>query len=193
VRLGGIAMYPALIPFTASYGGALETIAHEWLHHYLFWTPLGRGFIRTGELVTLNETVANIAGAELACEMRPCVGTVRAGLSAPQRQQVDFAAEMRALRVRVDALLAEGDITAAETLMETTRRRLAEGGYFIRRINQAYFAFHGSYADTPASSDPIGPKLQRLREESASLEQFVEAARELRSERDLDRLLSGLR
>jgi hypothetical protein len=191
VRLGGIAMYPALIPYSASYEATLETAAHEWMHQYLFFAPLGRDFYRGGDLVTLNETVANIAGAELGCLARNCpeIEVVRAGFSAPPA--FDFAAEMRQLRIRVDALLAAGRITDAEADMEATRRRIVENGIYIRRINQAYFAFHGSYADTPASIDPIGPKLQELRRRSGSLEAFVEAARELSSQRALDAALAA--
>jgi hypothetical protein len=189
VRLGGIAMYPALIPYSASYEATMETAAHEWMHQYLFFAPLGRDYYRGGDLVTLNETVANIAGAELGCLARGCpdIGTVRAGLGAPS--SFDFATEMRQLRIRVDALLAAGHIDEAEADMEATREFIAENGIYIRRINQAYFAFHGSYADTPASSDPIGPKLQALRKRAPSLETFVETVRGVTSQRALDELL----
>jgi hypothetical protein len=46
----------------------------------------------------------------------------------------------------------------------------------IRKLNQAYFAFHGAYADVPggaAGEDPVGPAVRALRERSASLEEFV--------------------
>jgi hypothetical protein len=74
--------------------------------------------------------------------------------------------------------------------MEETRLVLAENGFYIRRINQAYFAFHGSYADTPGSIDPIGPKFDELRRNSASLEEFIETAREFTSAADLDATLA---
>ena len=75
--------------------------------------------------------------------------------------------------------------------MEEKRRFLADHGYFIRRINQAYFAFHGLYADTPASSSPIGPKLEELRRRSGSLGDFLHAAARITSEAHLDRLLAS--
>jgi hypothetical protein len=93
---------------------------------------------------------------------------------------------MRALRLEVDALLAEGRVEDAERLMEERRQEFVGNGYYIRRINQAYFAFHGSYADTPASSDPIGPKMAALRLRSRSLKEFLEEAREITSEAELD-------
>jgi hypothetical protein len=98
---------------------------------------------------------------------------------------------MRELRLEVDRLLAEGKVAEAEALMEERRRFLADHGYFIRRINQAYFAFHGLYADTPASSSPIGPKLEELRRRSDSLGDFIHTAAGITSEADLDRLLAG--
>ena len=75
--------------------------------------------------------------------------------------------------------------------MESKREFLAANGYYIRRLNQAYFAFHGSYADSAGSIDPIGPKLDELRKQSGSLREFVTVARGLGSEGDLDRALAG--
>ncbi|MFC1916656.1 hypothetical protein ACFLX1_00775 [Chloroflexota bacterium] len=40
--------------------------------------------------------------------------------------------------------------------MEQKRQYLAEMSYHIRKLNQAYFAFHGTYADKPAFISPIG-------------------------------------
>jgi hypothetical protein len=200
VNIGAIATYPAIVPPSSSYRGLLETIGHEWMHHYLYFAPLGRNYYDRGELVTLNETVANMAGAELGARLA-ALYPLRADDDAPSAAAVteapapppgiDFAVEMRTLRRDVDALLAAGNVDAAERLMEETRRFLADNGYYIRRINQAYFAFHGSYGDTPASSDPIGPALQALRDELGSLEAFVETARELTSRAELDAALAG--
>ena len=187
IRVGAIATYPAIVPPRADYHGTLETIAHEWMHHYLYFTPLGREYFAGGDLTTLNETVANMAGRELACLMDPCGAVARAGASV--MQEFDFTAEMRGLRRDVEGLLAEGRIDEAEGLMEEKRGEFVEQGYYIRRINQAYFAFHGSYADSPASIDPIGPKLDQLRKQSPSFEDFVETVREFESQADLDEAL----
>jgi hypothetical protein len=188
IRVGAIATYPAIVPPRADYHATLETIGHEWMHHYLYFTPLGRNYFAGGDLTTLNETVANFAGRELACLIDPCGAFARAG-AAPPMQDFDFTAEMRALRREAEALLAEGNIDDAERLMEEQRLEFVENGYYIRRINQAYFAFHGSYADSPGSIDPIGPKLDQLRKQSDSFEQFVETVREFRSQADLDAAL----
>ncbi len=78
---------------------------------------------------------------------------------------------MHATRVRVDELLAAGRVEEAEQYMEERRALFVENGYMIRKLNQAYFAFYGSYADQPGAtgSDPIGPALRELRYYSPSL------------------------
>ena len=73
---------------------------------------------------------------------------------------------MRKTRLEADRLLAEGKIDEAEKYMESQRRVLVENGYAIRKLNQAYFAFHGSYAVGAAATDPIGGKLRLLRKQS---------------------------
>ena len=199
-RVGGIAMYPAIIPPSEDYRFVLRDIAHEWLHHYLFFTPLGRRYYDSAELTTLNETVANIAGDEIGDAMyaryplpEPAASTSAqaAAIAEQPAAAIDFTAEMRGLRRDVEALLAEGRVVEAERLMEEKRLFLAENGRYVRKINQAYFAFYGSYADGPASIDPIGPKLASLREREGSVTAFVRAAQELRSASALDVALGG--
>ena len=48
--------------------------------------------------------------------------------------------------------------------------RFFDNGIHIRKINQAYFAFYGTYADGPASSNPVGPKIERVWELTIDLE-----------------------
>jgi hypothetical protein len=82
---------------------------------------------------------------------------------------------MRETRIRVDELLAQGKIEEAEAYMEEQRQEFVAQGYNIRKLNQAYFAFHGAYADQPgaAGADPIGPAVQELRARSPDLYTFV--------------------
>jgi hypothetical protein len=202
VDIGAIAMYPAIIPPRTDYRSTLRTIAHEWVHHYLYFTPLGRSFYDSDKLVTLNETVANVAGDELGdivwsrypLERPPALVSARPmspNAETDTHEAFDYRAEMHELRLEVDALLAEGRIEEAEALMEDRRQEFVLNGYYIRRINQAYFAFHGSYADSPASSDPIGPKMLTLRDRSVSIEAFLETVRKITSEAELDRYLAA--
>ncbi len=81
---------------------------------------------------------------------------------------------MRQIRLKVDEYLAEGKVDEAEEYMEEKRLYMASHGYVIRKLNQAFFAFHGTYAASPISVSPIGPGLRELRGESAMLKDFVE-------------------
>ncbi len=201
VQIGGIAEYPAIIPYDSDYHYILQDIAHEWTHHYLAFAPLGRRYYENSELTTLNETLANMVGRELGDMMfaeyplpakPPADVGVGQHLASPLPQAgIDFTTVMRTLHTQVVALLKQGKIAEAESQMEQTRAYLAENGYYIRKLNQAYFAFYGSYADTAGSIDPIGPKFDELRKESPTLKSFLEEARDFTSEADLDRALAA--
>ena len=191
-----VAFYPSAIPSDTTYEAAVDSMAHEWLHQYLFFHPLGSHYFDSNITRTLNETVANIGGRELGQLLRQRfpLGDPHAPASAPsatpQAPKIDFRKEMRDLRMQVDTLLGEGKVDEAEGLMEQRREFLAENGYYIRKINQAYFAFNGLYADTPASRSPIGPKMTELRQLSPSLGEFLRAVSGITSEEGLDRLLA---
>ncbi|MEZ4715811.1 MAG: hypothetical protein R2851_06945 [Caldilineaceae bacterium] len=66
----------------------------------------------------------------------------------------DFRTEMRRTRLMVDRLLAD-PITrrGRRPYMEQQRQQFVANGYPIRKLNQAYFAFHGSYGTSAASTD----------------------------------------
>ena len=83
-----------------------------------------------------------------------------------------------------DELLAQGKIEEAENYMEAERLKLVEKGHNLRRLNQAYFAFHGSYALSPTSVDPTGPELRQLRAASDSLKDFLDTVGWLNSYED---------
>ena len=197
-RIGGLASYPALISDSQSFRGAVRTIAHEWLHHYWFFHPLGQGYYDSPEMASLNETAAELAGQELGDLALAALGRPpppppeparERQLSAPPPEpedpaRFDFAAEMRETRLRTDELLAEGRVEEAEAYMEERRRRFVEHGYAIRALNQAYFAFHGTYAESPASSSPIGGQVRRFREHTESVGDFVRRIREFSSYRE---------
>jgi len=105
----------------------------------------------------------------------------------------DYRAEMRQTRLQVDELLAAGKVDEAERYMEMRRQFFWEHGYHIRKINQAYFAFYGSYADQPgggaAGADPVGTAVRKLWAESSSLKEFVDRVSAVRSYADLLALL----
>jgi hypothetical protein len=75
--------------------------------------------------------------------------------------------------------------------MEARRRIFVEHGYrHLRKLNQAYFAFHGSYAIGPGAVDPIGPLLKRLRLRHDSLKSFIDAVQAITTYKDLERILA---
>jgi hypothetical protein len=193
MNISGIATYPSTVPEYASYEEALETVAHEWLHQYLFFHPLGSHYFDNDTLRTLNETVANIGGRQIADLVQRRFPLPQSSFTADdeagEESLIDFRAEMHELRLEVDRLLSEGKIGEAEALMEEKRAFLAESGFYIRKINQAYFAFNGLYGDTPASSSLIGPKMLALQRLSPSLGDFIRSVAGITSEEELDRLL----
>ena len=96
------------------------------------------------------------------------------GRYAPRHERDSFfTMEMRETRRQVDALLADGQVEEAEEYMKERWWRLRLGGYRLRKLNQAYFAFRGRYAEGPASVSPIGPQVRALREAHADTASFV--------------------
>ena len=174
---GGLAVYPSLVTDTFGLRFALEVAAHEWVHHWLFFRPLGRNYLQSPEMTTLNETAATIAGEELGdLAYTALTGEVVErpwilGNAGP----FDFTAEMRKTRLEAEEMLLEGDIEGAETYMEERRRLFVSQGYNIRKLNQAYFAFHGSYATGHGSVSPIGEQMRELRNRSGSVGEFLKA------------------
>jgi hypothetical protein len=177
---GGVAVYPSVVTDTFGLHHAIVTTSHEWVHHWLFFRPLGRSFWNSPEITTLNETVATVAGEELG----DMVYTALTGeevnrtppSSPPDPAAFDFRAEMQQTRIHTEELLAQGKIEEAEAYMEERRQLFVANGFLIRKINQAFFAFHGTYATSAASISPIGEQVRELRERSASLEDFLRTA-----------------
>ena len=209
VNTGGIAFYPSITLPDAGAGPALEIIAHEWAHHWLWFRPLGRRYFQGGDITAINETVADIAGKEIGAlaqqrlRLPPAASATPAPAapSAPSQPTpapgrvadpppFDFHGEMRVTRARVDALLAAGDIAGAEAYMEERRRVFVSNGYYIRRLNQAYFAFHGTYATTGAAGvSVIGAQVAELRRRSGSVAEFLRTAAGIASAGDLAALV----
>ena len=195
VPIGGIGTYPTMVAQTSNLNWLTEVIAHEWIHNYFTLRPLGLSYMASAELRTMNETAASIAGKELGRALiaryypeflppEPPPPTPTPPPSdeptpepePPAEPVFNFNAEMRETRITADALLAEGKIEEAETYMESRRRFLWDHGYRIRKLNQAYFAFYGAYADSPggaAGADPVGEAVRLLRAQITTLTDFL--------------------
>lgn len=192
-QVGGLAAYPASVLNTIPLEDTFRVGAHEWMHHYMAFRPLGQKMFTSSEMVTLNETLADIVGREIGDAARELLSAPSLNLSprggetegdaAPQPapenglhgrdEYFGYREEMRETRLRVDELLAAGQVDEAEQYMEERRLEFVQNGYPIRRLNQAYFAFHGTYAENAASSSPIAGQLHRFRELTPDLRTFV--------------------
>ncbi|MBN1178944.1 MAG: hypothetical protein JXD18_07020 [Anaerolineae bacterium] len=181
--IGGLSAWPAMILELPNIAWVAEVTAHEWTHHYLDLRPLGWSYYQSGDARTINETTASIVGTEVG---RGVVARYYPDLLPPEVPEgeaqpadppaFDFNAEMRLTRVEVDRLLAEGRVEEAEAYMEARRQVFWEHGYRgLRKLNQAYFAFHGAYADEPgaAGEDPVGPTVRAFRQGCPRLRAFL--------------------
>jgi hypothetical protein len=152
----------------------------------------------------MNETTADIVGGEVgkallarfypeaAANYAMQVQAVSLSKS-PARANFDFRAEMHTTRVHVDELLAARKISEAETYMEQRRQVFWNNGYAIRKLNQAYFAFYGAYADVPggaAGEDPVGPAVRALRTRNKSLAAFLNTIAQMSSFQQLQAALA---
>ena len=204
VPVGGIGTYPTMIERTTALDWLTSTIAHEWTHNWLASRPLGLNYETSPAVRTMNETTADIVGGEVgkallaryypevAAQYATQVQAASLPLS-PASAAFDFRAEMHTTRVHVDELLAAGKVKEAETYMEQRRQVFWDNGYAIRKLNQAYFAFYGAYADVPggaAGEDPVGPAVRTLRSRSSSLLAFLETIAQMSSFRQLQDALA---
>ena len=204
--IGGLSAYPAMILEIDSLIWLADTFAHEWAHHYLIFHPLGLNYEQSGEMTSINETTASMVGREIGRrviekyypewssrlpslppppEHPPMTAGELVWPDEPPADQFDFGREMRVTRMRVDELLAEGQVEEAEVYMEARRLLFVERGYRLRKLNQAYFAFYGSYATHPSAANPIGGQLAWLRGQSPTLRDYVRHVSSFSSYEDL--------
>jgi hypothetical protein len=203
IPLGGLgATYPSFVIESSDLKYFLAAVSEEWLHQYMAFRPMGfryvlelTGIINDPDITALNETVVGIAAQEIgnlvfqryyaayypAADNNPAT---------PPTPQFDFNAAMRNIRSNVDAFLAAGQVESAESYMEESRQMLISHGYFIRKLNQAYFAFYGSYTYSETSVDPLGDQIRQLRKDSSSLQAYIQTASRLTSRQQLQGLLS---
>lgn len=199
VGLGGIATYPSFVNNNYGLRTALDIAAEEWFHQYLFFRPLGfryaldeLGISQPLDVVIMNETMAGMVAGELAA------GVTRMFYANyfPETQVIqtaqgfDFYGELCNTRNTVDTLLSLGNVSEAEAYMEKRRQEFAEHGYYIRKLNQAYFAFYGCYSNQPGFENPIGKDMNTLRQRSTSLAAFVQIASSFTSRADLSEAVS---
>jgi hypothetical protein len=197
VGIGGVGLYPSMIIETGNLDWLIHVVSHEWTHNYLTLRPLGMFYGTSPELTTINETIADLSADDIQRmtfelyypeHLPPDPDLQNEGNSPTQNNDAepepaldgifDFRAEMHLTRLEVDRLLAMGNIDEAESYMESRRIFFWENGYLIRRLNQAYFAFHGSYAAQPGGAAgeegvDLGAELRQLKERTPSYREFM--------------------
>jgi len=188
VEIGGLATFPTSVNNRQTLEGIFNSASHEWVHHYLVarLRPLGLNIYRSEEMLTLNETFADIVGDEIGeravllfkDELDSRRMITKKSESYHQRElnynnEFDFRDEMHQTRLHADELLGEGFVEEAEKYMEERRQVFVGNGYYIRKLNQAYFAFHGTYGDRGESSSPVAGLLQEFRTRTPDLKTFM--------------------
>ena len=196
VGIGGVGLYPSMVIESGNLDWLIHVTSHEWTHNFLTLRPLGMHYGASPELTTINETIADLSADEIQHKTfelyypeylpeeqappppLPPQEETEEEIIPPEPPAFDFRAEMHITRLEVDRLLAEGMINEAEEYMEQRRIVFWENGYQIRRINQAYFAFHGSYAAEPggAASEEgvdLGQELRDLKSSTPSYREFM--------------------
>jgi hypothetical protein len=135
-------------------------------------------------MLVINETLADLVGREIGYLAFRALGGIIAPPADPSSgneadgQAADavrfnFGKEMHVTRLRVDELLSLGNIEEAEAYMEKRRLLFVEAGFHIRKLNQAYFAFNGTYAEQPESSSPVVEQMKDIRAASADVSALI--------------------
>ena len=194
--LAGLATFPNMVNDLYTARTIARTAAHEWLHAYWFFHPFGRNYFASDEMTTLNETAATLAGNELGdiafARMGGDLSENARRYAAESQANPDFTAFMRETRLEAERLLSEGMVDAAEDYMRKRQWELRLRGYYVRKLNQAYFAFRGRYADSPASVSPVGERMRELRSYAADVGEFINMVSEVSTPAEFDALLERL-
>jgi hypothetical protein len=198
LELGGMSTFPAFVNNNAGLEYTISTAVEEWFHQYFFFKPAGflyafnlLGIYNDSDISTINETIAGIVSDEIASIVyNKYYSSYYEYITYEYLQNggFDFYKEMRNIRIAVDNYLANGEIEEAEAFMEEKRLYILSQGYYIRRLNQAYFAFYGTYASSPSSVNPIGEMLWDLRKTSTNVTDFINITGTIKNIDDLKSL-----
>jgi hypothetical protein len=201
VKIGGFgAAYPSIVSPSMPLKNIVDAAVEEWAHQYLALRPLGLlylldslGLSQDPNVITMNETLAGMIAEEIGAGVysRYDKGQGLQQGSGPPAG-FDFDAEMRLTRRGADELLAAGRVGEAEDYMQARREIFNAQGYPIRKLNQAYFAFHGIYGQDPGSASPIYGQMKELRNASASLALFVDRVSAMTGYAGLEQAVQGL-
>lgn len=197
IDLSGLATYPTIVSDLDPMRSILRTACHEWIHAYFFFRSLGQGIYDSDDMWTLNESAADLAGRELGDLVFASIGgdltdSARKFLPSEERDPF-FTSYLRETQQEVRELLDNERVEEAEQYMKERWWQLRLGGYRLRKLNQAFFAFHEVYASSPASISPIGDELEELRGLQPGLGPFIRAISSVSSYPEFLKLLDQLR
>ena len=196
-NLAGLATFPNMVNDLYTKRTVMRTAVHEWLHAYWFFAPFGRNYFASVEMTTLNETAATLAGNEIGDMVFERMGGDLSEnarrYDAEHRVDPNFTGFMRETRIEAERLLSEGMVDEAEEYMRKRQWELRLRGYYIRKLNQAYFAFRGRYADSPESVSPVGEQMRELRSYTSDVGEFIHTISEVSSPSEFDALIERLR
>jgi len=179
LNTGGFAAYPSIINLKRDYNSMVSTISHEWLHHYLFFFPLGRSYFKGGDMIFINETLADLFASEITKNQQ-------------KEESISdqfFKNFMKETRAKVDKFLLNNEIEKAENYMHQRVIELNDNGYKVRKINQAYFAFYGNYGTSPSSTHNYHEKLSDLLMTYESFDDFLDDIKMIDEVNKLESLL----
>ena len=195
--IAGLATFPNMVADRHTTRTVIRTAAHEWLHSYWFFHPFGRNYFASVEMTTLNETAATLAGNEVGDiafkRMGGDLSENARRYESESKANPDFAAFMRETRIEAENLLEEGKVDEAEKYMRNRQWGLRLRGYYIRKLNQAYFAFRGRYADSAASVSPVGDQMRELRSYVGDVGEFIRVISKVSTPAEFEALLEGMR
>ena len=192
IDIGGIAAYPAIVKDSNNPRQLFLTFSHEWLHQYLIFHPLGRSYFSSVKMKEINETLANIFSDKLLfslClkefELKEEICSVEGRV----KNEFDYSNFMKNLRLEVDNLLFEKKILEAEKLMKDSTLILNNNGFKIRKINQAWFAFNGTYGDSPSSTSNVDDELLKFINNQLSIKTAIDELKNINSLNDYNNLV----
>ncbi|MBN1374992.1 MAG: hypothetical protein JXA01_02430 [Dehalococcoidia bacterium] len=195
VEIGGFgAAYPAIVSSDMSLRRQIYAASEEWAHQYLAFRPLGfrylldcLGMSQPPEVIEMNETLAGIIAEEIGDKVYNRYYQTMANYVEIAKPDPDFNfdREMKETRKNVDILLKANNIEQAEQYMENRRLLFLRQGYTIRKLNQAYFAFHGIYGQDPCAVSPIYDAMCKLRRSYEKLAGFTRDVSNMISYEDL--------
>lgn len=181
-QVGGCASFPTIADQDLSLQDTITLAAHEWTHHYLFFTPLGREYkISNAEMAAVNEAVADIVaqdiGKKVIKKYYPEMDLAPPSSDESQNPaEVDseWSSEIKKLYGEIKRLIADGKKESIAPLLAERKQYLNSLGYDVEDLNTAYLSWGGLYISSADVPSPIGAEVWGIRNLSTGLKDFLQ-------------------